>query len=122
MSLRVTTSNVEPDIVVLHLGGSMTIGPEADALESVLQELLEKRIKKLVFNLAGLFEIEDSATVFLVRCYYRTASAGSQLRFAGADEQVLRPFRRAMLDTLLPFDPTVAVACEHLRGSSQPGG
>jgi anti-anti-sigma factor len=122
MSLRVTTSNAEPDIVVLHLGGTMTIGQEADALESLLLDLLDQKTRKLVFDLAGMDEIEASATVFLVRCFFRTRAAGGQLRFAAAKEQVLRPFRTAMLDTLLPFDPTVAVACEHFTGRSTTTG
>jgi anti-sigma B factor antagonist len=111
MSFRVTTSNVEPDIVVLHLSGSITISPEAEALESVLLDLLGEKIRRLVFDLAGIDAIEPAATVFLIRCFFRTRSAGGQLRFAGANEQVLRPFRTAMLDTLLPFDPTVACVC-----------
>ena len=112
MSLRVTTSNVKPHIVVLRLAGTMTTGPETDALESLLLDLLGEKIRKLVFDLTGMDEIESAATVVLVRCFFRTRSAGGQLRFGGANEQVLRPFRRAMLDTLLPFDPTVAAACE----------
>jgi anti-sigma B factor antagonist len=111
MSFRVTTSNVEPDIVVLHLSGSITISPEAEALESLLLDLLGEKIRRLVFDLAGIDAIEPAATVFLIRCFFRTRSAGGQLRFAGANEQVLRPFRTAMLDTLLPFDPTVACVC-----------
>ena len=122
MSLQVTTSNIEPDIVVLHLGGIMTTGPEADALESLLLDLLAQKTKKLIFDLAALDEIEADATVFLVRCFFRTRSAGGKLRFATANEQVLQPFKRGMLDSLLPFDPTVAAACEHFRARSSTAG
>lgn len=122
MSLRVTTSNIEPDIVILHLYGSMTIGPETDALESLLLDLLGEKSRKLVFDLTGIDEIEPAATVILVRCFFRTRSAGGQLRFAGANEQVLLPFQTAALDTLLPFDPTVAAACEHFTRQANTGG
>jgi hypothetical protein len=53
MTLRVTTSNVEPDIVVLHLSGTTTIGPETDALELLVRDLLN-RSSRLVFDLAGV--------------------------------------------------------------------
>ena len=112
MSLRVTSSNVEPDIVILHLHGSMIIGPETDALESLLLDLLGAKTRKLVFDLTGIAEIEPAATVIHVRCFVRTRSAGGQLRFAGAHGQVLRPFKTASLHTLLPFDLTVATACK----------
>ena len=122
MSVRVTTSNIEPDIVVLHLYGSMTTGPETDALESLLLDLLSANSRKLVFDLTGMYEIEPAATVVLVRCFFRTRSAGGQLRFAGANEQVLRLFRTTALDTLLPFDATVAAACEHFTRQANTGG
>jgi anti-anti-sigma factor len=113
MSLRVTTSNVKPDIVVLHLSGSMTTGPETDALESLFHELLDRRTTKLVFDLTGIDEIESGGTLFIVRCFFAARSARSELRFAAVRPEVLRPFKNAMLDTLLPFDATVSAACEH---------
>lgn len=121
MSLRVTTSNVEPDIVILHLSGSVTISPESDALESLLGDLLDQKTRKVVFDLTGVENIEPTATVLVVRCFFRARAAGGQLRFAGANEQVLRPFQIAMLDTLLPFDSTVAAACEHFASGPPTG-
>ena len=122
MSLRVTTANVESDIVVLHLFGSMIASPETDALESLLLDLLSANSRKLVFDLTGMYEIEPAATVVLVRCFFRTRSAGGQLRFGGANEQVLRLFQTTALDTLLPFDPTVAAACEYFTRQAKSGG
>jgi anti-anti-sigma factor len=121
MSLRVTTSTIEPDIVVLHLCGSMIASPETDALESLLLDLLNEKIRKLVFDLSAMDEIELPATVVLVRCFFRTRSAGGQLRFAGAGERVLRPFQTAALDTLLPFDSTVAAACDQFTRQTKSG-
>ena len=121
MSLQVETSKVEPDIVVLHLSGSMTIGPVTDALESLLHDLLDRRTSKLVFDLSGVDYIASAATLFLVRCFFRARETGGELRFAGARAQVVHPFKKAMLDTLLPFDPTVAAACEHFTGKAATG-
>jgi anti-anti-sigma regulatory factor len=122
MSLRVTTSKVEPDIVVLHLAGIMPRSPETDAFESLLRELLNRNDTKLVFDLAGIVEIDADAALFLVRCFFTVRGAGGELRFAAARPDVVRPFKRKMLDTLLPFDPTVAAACERLKGGAKIGG
>ena len=121
MSLRVTTSKVEPDIVVLHLAGIMTIGPETGALESLLHDLLDQKTKKLIFDLAGVPQIDADAALFLVRCFFAVRGAGGELRFAGAKPDVARPFKRTMLDTLLTFDPTVAAACANFAGGSNNG-
>ena len=122
MSLRVTTSKVEPDIVVLHFSGTMTIGPETHTLEWLLHRLLRRGETKLIFDLAGVDQIDADAAGFLVRCFFAVRGAGGELRFAGASTDFVRPFKRTMLDTLFLFDPTVAAACEHFTdGATTPG-
>ena len=122
MSLRVTTSKVEPDIVVLHFCGTMTIGPETHALEWLLRRLLRRGETKLIFDLAGIDQIDAEAALFIVRCFFVVRAAGGELRFAGASPDLIRPFKRTMLDTLFLFDPTVGAACEHFTdGAKTPG-
>lgn len=60
--------------------------------------------------------------MFIVRCFFAARSAGGELRFAAVRPEVLRPFKNAMLDTLLPFDPTVSAACEHFSSGAKSGG
>jgi anti-anti-sigma regulatory factor len=98
----------------------MAVGQETDALEWHLRSFLRQYEMKLIFDLAGVDHIDADAALFLVRCFFATRGAGGELRFAAARPDVLRPFKATMLDTLLSFDPTVAVACEHFRSSSQP--
>lgn len=119
MTLRVTTSRVEPNIVVLHLAGSMTIGSDTDDLEWLLRSLLGQVERRVIFDLAGVDQIDAEAALFLVRCFFAARGSGGELRFAGASAHVARPFRTTMLDTLLPFDPTVTAACEHFTGGSK---
>jgi hypothetical protein len=52
VSIRVTNSKVEPDIVLLHLAGRMTVSPETDNLEWLLRSLLRQGESKLIFDLA----------------------------------------------------------------------
>jgi len=120
MSFRVTTSRVEPDIVVLHMFVVMAIGPETDALESLFHDLLNGATTKVIFNLAGVVEIEANAALFLVRCFFAARGAGGQLRFAAHKTSVGLPFKKTMLDTLPPFDPSVTSACEHFVDGGEP--
>lgn len=121
VTLRVTTSRVEPDIVILHLFGSMTIGVETYDLEWLVRDLIQEGERKLIFDLAGVDQIDADAALFLVRCFFAARGSGGELRFAAARPDVVRPFHATMLDTLLSFDPTVTFACERFRASSQPG-
>lgn len=115
MSFQVTTSRVEPTIVVLHLAGEMNISEDSENLEWLLRDLLRQGERRLIFDLAGVSRIDAEAALFLVRCFFTARGSGCELQFAAARPSVLRPFRATMLDTLLPFHPTVAAACERLR-------
>jgi anti-anti-sigma factor len=122
VSIRVTNSKVEPDIVLLHLAGRMTVSPETDNLEWLLRSLLRQGESKLIFDLAGVDQIDADAALVLVRCFFTARGSGGELRFAAARPDVVRPFRATTLDTLLPFDPTVTAACEHFRAGCPPVG
>ena len=122
MTLQVTTSRVDPDVVILHLVGGMSIGAETNDLEWLLRDLLRQGERKLIFDLVGVVQIDADAALFLVRCFFATRGFGGELRFAGASAHVARPFHTTMLDTLLPFDPTVTAACEHFKGRSTAAG
>jgi anti-anti-sigma factor len=113
VSLRAETTKVEPDIVVLHLSGIMTLG-EIEELESLVRDLLDRGEKKLIFDLCGIRRIDSVGGMTMVRCFFAAKEAGGELRFASAGANVIRLFKNTHLDTLLPFDPTVAAACEQL--------
>ena len=113
MSLQAETTKVEPDIVVVHLSGSMTLG-ETEELTSLVGDLLVRGKKKLIFDLSGIGQIDSVGGMIIVRCFFTAKEARGELRFASAGANVIRLFKNTRLDTVLPFDPTVAAACEHL--------
>jgi anti-anti-sigma factor len=121
MSLSVTTANIEPGILLLHLAGHITIGPETDNLEWLLRNLLREGQTKLILDLAGVDLIDPDAALFLVRCFFAARGSGAELRFAAAKPDVFRPFRATMLDTLLSFDPTVTASCQHFTRAKASG-
>ena len=120
MSLQAETSKFEPDIVVVHLSGSMTL-EETEELTSLVGDLLVRGKKKLIFDLSGIRQIDSVGGVTIVRCFFAAKEVGSELRFASAGANVIRLFKNTRLDTVLPFDPTVVAACEYFAGDSTTG-
>jgi anti-anti-sigma factor len=116
VSIRVTNSKVEPDIVLLHLAGHLSVSQETDNLEWQLRSLLRQGERKLIFDLAGVDQIDADAALVLVRCFFAARGSGGELRFAAARPSVVRPFTQTTLDSILPFDATVDISCEYFRG------
>ena len=103
MAVRVKIRKLEIGIVILHLSGSLT-ATEIDQLETTFQGLLSEPHPRVIFDLAGIEEIDAPGSLFCVRCFFAARQAGGELRFAAATPEVSRPFKRAMLDSLLPFE------------------
>ena len=113
MSLRVETSKVEPNIVVLHFSGSLTIG-ETDALEPHVCNLIGRGDKKIIFELSAVERIDSVGGVTLVRCYFAAREAGGDLRLACPSPNVQRLFKGIQVEKVILLYSTVAAACEDL--------
>ena len=113
MRLQVQTVRIEPDITVVRLIGRLFTRREGQALEVLVEELVSRGEKKLIFDLCGIDEISSMACGILMRCYFLARSAGGQLRLATANPNVVRLCRIAQLNTMLPFYPTVLAASMH---------
>jgi anti-sigma B factor antagonist len=108
--LQVQTAKIEPDVTIVRLIGRLITLVEGRALEALVQELVSRGEKKLIFDLCGIEEIGSSACRFLMQCYFTTREAGGELRLASANPKVSRLCRISRLDTMLPFYRTVAAA------------
>ena len=112
MALQTETRRVEPDIVVVQFAGRITLGPESQIIEPLVNDLLRQNQKKLIFDLSGVERIDSTGMLTIAHCFFMLRAAGGGLRLAGASESVARLFKMTRLDTVLPFYPTVAAACE----------
>ena len=110
MSLQFNTTRVEPGIVVVELTGSILLWPEGQI--DVVSDLLENNERKLILDLSGIEHMDSSGAELMFECFNAAKKAGGELRFAAAKARVARLFQVTRLDTILPFYPTVAAACE----------
>ena len=113
MSLRLQTTRVEPEIVVVHFSGSITSGRESQVIvESLLSDLLHQNEKKLIFDLTGVEQIDSTGANILIWCFLAVREACGEVRFACSTAKVARVFKITRLDAVMACYPTVAAACE----------
>ena len=120
MGLKVQTSRIEPDIVVVHLSGSMTLD-ETEEVDSLISGLLQRGEKKLILELSGINRIDSVGGMELVRCFFASREAGACLRVAGASLSVARIFEITQVATLIQSYPSVDAACEHFPDTPETG-
>ena len=116
MALQVATDHIEPDIAVVRVSGSMTF-EETDAVPPLIVALLDRGVKKLILDLSGVTQIDSIGGVSMIRCFFAAREAEAALCVACASHNVTQLFSTTQVDTLIPFFPTMAAACEHFRNA-----
>jgi anti-sigma B factor antagonist len=122
VALRIQTTRVESDVVVVHLAGSITASVEGHSIEPLFNDLLNQAHKKFVFDLSAVEQIDSSGIDILIRFSLAARKAGGGLRLAGAGSKVARLFKILRLDAVVPCYPTVAAACERFTVTPESTG
>lgn len=121
MSLQASSTRVEPDIVIVHLSGNIVVWPDHDVGLTLINDLISQGERKLILDLSGVENIDSSGMQVILESYSAARHAGGELRVAGASVRVARLFQITQLNSVIPFYPTVAEACQDfpLRARAQ---
>lgn len=111
-ALQIETREVSPDITVLTFTGKITIGRESARIEMLVQDLLAKDKKKVVFDLTGVGYIDSTGLGIVTFCSAAITEAGGALRVAGVQPLPEKLFQITKLDKIIRFFPTVSDACQ----------
>ena len=104
------TSQIEPDIVVVHIGGRITLGRECQQVEWAVETLISERKKKVVFDLSDLGYIDSTGIGIIVMCRGKMEAAGGELRLASLQPRILELMKMTHLDQIMQFYQTAAAA------------
>ena len=96
-------------VAVLDVGGSVTMGEEAQALKKLLRDKLDKKQSVLV-NLAGLRYMDSSGVGALVEAKAHAISHGVQLRLCQVPHTLDKVLRELHLRQILEVYDTESEA------------
>jgi anti-sigma B factor antagonist len=108
--LEIQTKDVQPDIVVLEIKGKITLGGESKQLEWALEKLVGEGRKKVIFDLAGVTNIDSTGIGIVVMSAGKMKKAGGELRVAGATAHVEEVLKMTNVDQIVVLHPTAAAA------------
>lgn len=109
--MRVSTSLVDSEIVVLEVEGAID-AHTARQLERALNEPLAQGYRHLVLDASQVSFISSAGLRVIVYAHREASQHGGQLRLCGLPAQVRRVFEMAALDEWLQLDRTRQEALE----------
>ena len=114
--LNIAEKRVEPDIVVVEIGGRIIFGPECHQVEWLIAHLLAQDEKKIILDISRVTRVDSTGVGIIVLCFGKVMNAGGELRVAGTQGIVKDTLKIAKVDSLMVLYPTVEAATEGLRG------
>lgn len=108
--LNIQRTLVEPDSVVVEIGGRIVFGPECQQIEWLISDLLGQHQKQIIFDISGVSHIDSTGVGIIVMCFGKVKKAGGDLRVAGARGIVEEVLKMTKVDTIIVLYPTVAAA------------
>ena len=113
--LHIAEKRIEPDIVVVEIGGRIIFGPECHQVEWLIAHLLAEHEKKIILDISHVTRVDSTGVGIIVLCFGKVMNAGGELRVAGTQGIVNDTLKIAKVDSLMVLYPTVEAATEGLR-------
>jgi anti-sigma B factor antagonist len=108
--LEIQTKQLQPDITVMEVAGRVTLGGESKQLEWAVDKLVSDGRKKVIFDLAGVTNIDSTGIGIIVMSAGKMKKAGGELRVAGATAHVAEVLKLTNVDQIVSLHPTAAGA------------
>ena len=107
MLLQINERSIDPDITYVQVIGRLTLGREAQRLETLTGDLAQQGVSKVILDLSGVEYIDSSGIGIVVLSSGRLKQAGSKMVVVAPEGRVLQLLKMARLDALLTISDTV---------------
>jgi anti-anti-sigma factor len=110
--LQITRRTVQPGIIALEIKGSLHSGPECAKLSQEVDNLIQSRETRVIFDMSGVTHADSSAIGVIVRCFTKLKCANGSLRIACAQSMVDYSLRLTKVDRVIQLFPSVDQAAK----------
>jgi anti-sigma B factor antagonist len=114
MNLKVEKRQLDngDGVTVIELNGRVAIGEASRTIEPEVVKAINEGAKMVVIELTGVTYIDSTGVGIMSYCFGKAVQRGSDLRIAGAHDNVLNVFKVTRLVTVVPFYPDLTSALE----------
>ena len=108
--LQIQRKQVQPDITVLEIGGKIILGRDCKHLEWTTDNLIRENLKKIIFDLSGVTQIDSTGIGIIVMSAGQVKNAGGQLRVACPEGHVDQVLKLTSIDKVVSLHPSATAA------------
>ena len=108
--LQIQRKQVQPDITVLEIAGKIILGRDCKHLEWTTDNLIRENLKKIIFDLSGVTQIDSTGIGIIVMSAGQVKNAGGQLRVACPEGHVDQVLKLTSIDKVVSLHPSATAA------------
>jgi anti-anti-sigma factor len=108
--LEITHSEIAPATAVVTLTGKVMMGADSEPITTLVDRFLAEGKRVIIFDLSGVTRMDSTGVGRFIYSFNRITTAGAVMRMAGATGHIFDIFHISMLDTVIPFFPTLEAA------------
>lgn len=97
----------KPNAVVFSMVGKITIDDDSKKISELVEDVLKKGNKNIIFDLSDLEFITSSGLNFFIRCLTKIRNSDGELVFTGVKGFVEKLFNISKLNEIFIICPTV---------------
>jgi stage II sporulation protein AA (anti-sigma F factor antagonist) len=108
--LEITHSELAPETAVISLTGKVMMGADSEPIATLVDKFLSDGKRVIIFDLSGVTRMDSTGVGRFIYSFNRIGNAGGSMRMAGATGHIFDIFHVSLLDTVIPFFPTLEAA------------
>jgi anti-anti-sigma factor len=108
--LEITHSEIAPETAVVTLTGKVMMGADSEPITTLVDQFLSEGKRVIIFDLSGVTRMDSTGVGRFIYSFNHITTAGAVMRMAGATGHIFDIFHVSLLDTVIPFFPTLEAA------------
>jgi anti-anti-sigma factor len=108
--LEITHTEVDPATAIIKLTGKVMMGADSEPIVTLVDRFLNEGKRVIIFDVSEVTRMDSTGVGRFIYSFNRILSAGGMMRMAGATGHIYDIFHVSLLDTVIPFFPTLEAA------------
>lgn len=108
--LEITHTEIDPATAIIKLTGKVMMGADSEPIVTLVDRFLGEGKQVIIFDVSEVTRMDSTGVGRFIYSFNRITSSGGTMRVAGATGHIFDIFHVSLLDTVIPFFPTLEAA------------